>query len=70
MIVHEELDIECAMPYHAVRLAPLPVLEMCGQSFDLEPKVKKEEAVWAWWQDLILKGHDSRLDQAAEPCAS
>ena len=55
VLVHEELDIRCAMPYHAVRLAPMPVLEMCGKSYDLEPTVKKEEAVWSWWQDLFSK---------------
>ena len=65
MVVHEELGLESSMPYHAVRLAPLPVLEVCGQSHALEPTVKKEEAVWRWWQDLNFKGHDSHFDPSS-----
>ena len=58
-MVHEILDISCAFPYHATRLRPMPVLEMCGRTRDYEPPCDTTHTVWHWWEDISLQHHFS-----------
>ena len=64
-MVHEALDLPAHMPYHAARLRPMPVLEICGRTRDYQPKCQNEESVWAWWKDIYFHTIDSWIPTIA-----
>jgi hypothetical protein len=53
VLTHERASVEEIMPYHVVRLNPMPVVEMVGRSRALEPPCARDASVFSWWRDRV-----------------
>ena len=51
VLTHELASIEEIMPYHNIRLAPMPVVEMIGRSRSLDPTCPRDASVFHWWKE-------------------
>ena len=51
VLTHERVSIEELMPYHSIRLGPMPVLEMMGRSRALDPTCPRDASVFHWWKE-------------------
>ena len=47
VLTHGRANVEEIMPYHAVALKPMPVVEFFGRSRDEQPKCKTDESVFS-----------------------
>ena len=52
-LTHERASIEELMPYHSIRLGPMPVLEMMGRSRALDPTCPRDASVFHWWKERL-----------------
>ena len=69
VLTHELASIEEIMPYHNIRLAPMPVVEMIGRSRSLDPTCPRDASVFHWWKEreharatqlwTCARGHDA-----------
>ena len=50
-LTHELASIEEIMPYHSIRLNPMPCVEMVGRSRALEPQCSRDASVYFWWKE-------------------
>ena len=48
VLTHELASIEEIMPYHSIRLSPMPCVEMVGRSRALEPPRSRDASVYFW----------------------
>jgi len=53
VLTHELATTAERMPYLAVRLAPIQVVECFGRAAAQYPRCRREHAVWSWWQELL-----------------
>ena len=53
VLTHERASIEELMPYHSIRLGPMPVLEMMGRSRALDPTCPRDASVFHWWKERL-----------------
>ena len=51
VLTRERASIEELMPYHSIRLGPMPVLEMTGRSRALGPTCPRGASVFHWWRE-------------------
>ena len=52
-MTHERATVEEMMPYHVVRLHPMPVVEMVGRSRALDPLCARHASVFSWWRGRV-----------------
>ena len=53
VLTHELASIEEIMPYHSIRLNPMPCVEMAGRSCALEPPCSRDVSVYFWWKERM-----------------
>ena len=51
VLTHELASATEKMPYLAVRLAPIQVVECFGRAAEKPPRCPRHHAVWSWWQE-------------------
>ena len=54
VLTHELASIDETMPYHAVALAPMPVVEFWGRARALPPQCSRETSVFHWWKEYFI----------------